>query len=95
MATAMKHSNEVKMVKLAVPHQQGDQLVEQLELTKPHSGHLRGLNLIKVCEMDFETGQVLIPRITSLTERDMLNLAPENWAPILTEIAAFFVNPEQ
>ncbi|MCG9681210.1 phage tail assembly protein [Vibrio sp. Isolate23] len=95
MATPIKHSSEVKKVKLAVPHEKDGEMIEELEITKPHSGNLRGLNLIKVCEMDFETGQILVPRITRLDERDMLNFAPENWEPVLTEIASFFVNTKQ
>lgn len=95
MATAIKDQREVKKVKLAVPHEKDGQMLTEVDITKPHSGNLRGLNLIKVCEMDFETGQTLLPRISILDERDMLNFAPENWAPVLTEIAAFFVNMDQ
>ncbi len=95
MATAIKNQRDVKKVKLAVPHEKDGEEITEIEITKPHSGNLRGLNLIKVCEMDFDTGQVLLPRISCLDERDMLNFAPENWAPVLTEIAAFFVNTDQ
>ncbi|PNH91358.1 phage tail assembly protein [Vibrio diazotrophicus] len=95
MATAIKDQRETKKVKLAVPHEKDGQMLTEIEISKPHSGNLRGLNLIKVCEMDFDTGQKLLPRISCLDERDMLNFDAENWAPVLVEISSFFVNMDQ
>ncbi|KJY78969.1 phage tail assembly protein [Vibrio nigripulchritudo] len=95
MATPIKDQSEIRTAKLVIPHKKDGKFIEELELKKPHSGDLRGLNLIQVCEMHFDAGQKLVPRISCLDDRDMLNFAPENWAPVLTEIASFFVNTEQ
>jgi len=95
MATAINNKAETKTVTLATPLIIDDVEVKTVDIRKPNSGNLRGLSLIDVCEMKFEAGEVLLPRISSLTERDLLNLAPENWAPLLTTVASFFVDTEQ
>lgn len=95
MVTAIKDQRETRIATLATPIIKDDVEVTSIEIRKPNSGNLRGLSLIDVCEMKFEAGEVLLPRISSLNERDLLNLAPENWAPLLTTVASFFVNTEQ
>lgn len=92
MTTPTKNS---KVVKLASPIQKGDETLTEVEIAKPNSGHLRGLNLYDVCQADFEAGQTLLPRISVLDERDLINLEPENWPPLLTGVASFFVNTER
>ncbi|ELE5889798.1 phage tail assembly protein [Vibrio fluvialis] len=94
MATPINNQAEVKTATLATPIVKDGVEINKVDIRKPHSGNLRGLSLIDVCEMKFEAGEVLLPRISSLTERDVLNLPPENWAPLLTTIASFFVNTE-
>ena len=66
--------------------------VGEIELRKPNAGNLRGLNLISVVEMHFDAAMTLLPRISKLNERDILNMEPENFAPLMTEIAGFFVD---
>ncbi len=95
MATPINNKAETKTVTLVTPLIIDDVEVKTVDIRKPHSGQLRGLSLIDVCEMKFEAGEILLPRISSLTERDLLNLAPENWAPLLTTVASFFVDTEQ
>ncbi len=95
MTKAIKNKRDTKLVKLAVPFEKDGNTLTQIELTKPHAGQLRGLSLIEVCEMQFEAGEKLLPRISCLNERDLLNMPVENWAPLLTAIASFFVNMEQ
>ncbi len=95
MATAIKNQAATKTATLVIPIVKDDVEIKTIEISKPNSGNLRGLSLIDVCEMKFEAGEVLLPRISSLTERDLLNLPPENWAPLLTTVASFFVNMDQ
>ncbi len=85
---------QTKTVKLAVPIERDGAEITEVEVRKPNSGNLRGLSLIDVCEMKFEAGETLLPRISNLNERDVLNMPVENWAPLLTTIASFFVNTE-
>ncbi|WP_241906899.1 phage tail assembly protein [Vibrio lentus] len=49
-----------------------------IDISKPHSGHFRGLSLIDVWGMTFEARQTLLPRISCLNERDIINMPPEN-----------------
>ncbi|MEL7290413.1 MAG: phage tail assembly protein [Pseudomonadota bacterium] len=95
MTNPIKDQSKVKVVALAVPFEKGGETVKEIEVTKPHAGQLRGLSLIDVCEMKFEAGEALLPRISNLNEKDLLNMPVENWAPLLTTIASFFVNTEQ
>jgi len=94
MATPIKDQGKTKLVTLASPIIKDEQAITEIELTKPHSGHLRGVSLFDVCNADFDTGSKVLPKISLLTERDLLNLEPENWAPLLTGLASFFVNTE-
>ncbi|WED23523.1 phage tail assembly protein [Vibrio sp. JC009] len=94
MATAIKNQAQTRKVTLPVPMEKDGNTVSEVEISKPHSGQLRGLSLIDVCEMKFEAGETLLPRISCLNERDLLNMPPENWAPLLTTIASFFVDME-
>ncbi|EGU38661.1 phage tail assembly protein [Vibrio scophthalmi] len=96
MTNPIKDKGQTKVVTLAEPIEKevkGEMVtIEKVELTKPHSGHLRGVNLNDICQADFDAGKTVIPRISELDERDMLNLDPANWAPLLTALATFFVN---
>lgn len=96
MTNPIRDKGQTKVVTLAVPIEKevkGESvLIDKVELSKPHSGHLRGVNLYDVCQADFDAGKMVIPRISELDERDMLNLDPANWAPLLTTLASFFVD---
>lgn len=95
MTSPIKNQRETKKVSLPTPIVKDDKELSEVEVTKPHAGQLRGLSLIDVCEMKFEAGEAILPRISCLDERDILNMPTENWAPLLTTIASFFVNVEQ
>ncbi|WP_295899014.1 phage tail assembly protein [uncultured Vibrio sp.] len=98
MTAPIKDKGKTKMVTLAVPIEKevnGETVVyKEIELTKPHSGHLRGVSLYDVGGCDFDAGSQVIPKISCLDERDMMNLETENWTPLLTTLASFFVNTE-
>ncbi|NAW59495.1 MULTISPECIES: phage tail assembly protein [unclassified Vibrio] len=94
MTSPIKNQSEVQTATLPKPIEKDGQTLATIDITKPHSGHLRGLSLIDVCEMNFDAGMKILPRVSCLNERDLANLAPENWAPLLTTIASFFVDTE-
>ncbi|WP_019275984.1 phage tail assembly protein [Vibrio coralliilyticus] len=94
MTVPIKNRATTKSVELPIPIEKDGNEIKTLDIQKPNSGNLRGLSLIDVCDMRFEAGEVLLPRISSLNERDAMNMPIENWAPILTTIASFFVNVE-
>lgn len=85
-------SKKTVSVKLVTPMMVKDKEVTELEIRKPNAGNLRGLNLVGVCELNFDTAMTLLPRISDLNERDVLNMEPENFPPLMTEIASFFVD---
>ena len=99
MTNPIKDKGTSKIAVLAVPIEKvvsGETIkITKVELQKPHSGHLRGVNLNDICQADFDAGKQVIPRISELDERDMLNLDPANWAPLLTTLATFFVSTER
>lgn len=86
-------SKETRTVNLVVPiHRDGEEAITQIELKKPFAGEMRGLNFTDILQMEVETMTTLIPRISNLTERDMINLEPSNYAPLFTEVISFFVD---
>ncbi|MBD1567963.1 MULTISPECIES: phage tail assembly protein [Aliivibrio] len=88
-------NNQTVTVTLPTPFEKGDKTITEIELRKPNAGNLRGLSLIGVCEMQFDAACTLLPRISILNERDLLNMEVENLAPLMTEIASFFVDMKQ
>ncbi len=87
--------NKISTVTLPVPIEKDGKDITEIELRKPCSGDLRGLSLLGVCEMQFEAACTLLPRISILNERDLLNMDVANLAPLMTEIASFFVDTKR
>ncbi|MEZ8115158.1 phage tail assembly protein [Vibrio splendidus] len=96
MTNPIKDKGALKVITLPVPIVKtikGDELtIDTVELSKPHAGHLRGVNIFDVAQGDFEAGTQVLPRISELDDRDMQNLDPANWMPLLVGLASFFGN---
>ncbi len=88
-------SSKISTVTLPVPIEKDGKEITEIELRKPCAGNLRGLSLLGVCEMQFEAACTLLPRISILNERDLLNMDVANLAPLMTEIASFFVDTKR
>lgn len=88
----MSKNNATVKVTLPIPLEKDGSTITVVELAKPCAGHLRGLNLKDICEMDFAAAYTLLPRISTLNERDLLDIDVENLAPLMVEVAGFFVN---
>ena len=88
-------NNKMVSVKMPIPFEKNGEKITTIELRKPCAGDLRGLSLIGVCEMQFDAACTLLPRISTLNERDLLNLDVENLTPLMTEIAGFFVDTKR
>ncbi|MGN2673450.1 phage tail assembly protein [Aliivibrio fischeri] len=82
-------------VTLPTPFEKDGKTITEIELRKPNAGNLRGLSLLGVCEMQFDAACTLLPRISILNERDLLNMEVGNLTPLMTEIASFFVDMKQ
>ena len=91
----IQNIQEGKKIKLITPIMKNGEKLTHIVLRKPNSGNLRGLSLVSMCNMDFDSAMIIIPRISILNERDILNVEVENLAPLLTGLASFFVNTKQ
>ena len=81
------------VVKLAQPIKKADgEERTTVTLREPLAGEMRGLSFTSIMQLDVETMTTLIPRISELTERQMLNLSPLNMTPLFTAVVGFFVH---
>lgn len=80
-------------VSLEYPIMLGDTEVNELTLTKPKSGALRGLKLNDIMNSDVNAMRTLIPRICSpvITEHHVDDMDPSDFAQVVGEIIAFFM----
>lgn len=84
-------------VKLDEPIKRGEQVIDVITLRKPKSGELRGLSLQEILNLDFNSLQVLLPRISSptLTKQDVANMDTADLTAVGTELVGFFVQKER
>jgi hypothetical protein len=70
-----------------------EKTIGSLQLRRPNSGELRGLNLHDLLKLDVNTVQELLPRITvpTITMAEAQRLDPADLVSISAEIAGFFV----
>jgi len=86
---------ETKTVELAAAIQvEGSEPIKSVILREPFAGEMRGLKFSELMEFDIDAMVTLIPRISELTERQMINLKPVNMAPLFTGVAGFFVHTD-
>lgn len=86
-------SKETQTVELAVAIPvEGGEPIKTVVLREPFAGEMRGLKFSELMEFDVDSMVKLIPRISNLTERQMINLKPVNMAPLFTGVANFFVH---
>jgi len=69
------------------------QTIDKLQLRRPNSGELRGLNLHDVLKLDVDTMHELLPRITMppITKAEAQRLDPADLVSLSAEVADFFV----
>lgn len=82
-------------VKLPKPIKDGETIIKEVELKEPNAGNLRGLKMADILQLDVDAMMVLIPRISNLTEKQMLNMNIQNFTPLFTEVLGFFVEMEE
>lgn len=83
------------MAKLVQPISRGETKITDVALRMPDTGALRGLKLTNVLQMDVNTMQVLIPRISepALLPDEVAALSPANLLLLSDEVVSFFMNP--
>lgn len=88
-----KQQPEAKTITLDYPFKRGEQDITCIELRKPKSGELRGINLTDLLQMDVTALQTVLPRISNptLTTADVANLDPADLVQLGTEVAGFLL----
>lgn len=80
-------------VTLDTPIVRGEQTITKLELRRPKSGELRGIDIAALLQqMDYGAVERLLPRISTptLTTADVAQLDPADLVAIGTELMLFF-----
>ncbi|MFD2178515.1 phage tail assembly protein [Veronia pacifica] len=77
-------------VKLSFPLKRGEKAIKTLDITKPDTGSLRGLEIFSLLRMDVNAHRQLLPRISSLTANEFDALDPVDLVAVQTEVVGFF-----
>lgn len=86
-------SNEKKenIVELDTPIKRGEQEITEVELRKPSSGELRGIQLADLLQMDVSALIKLLPRISPLTEAELRALDPADLVALGVKVTGFLL----
>lgn len=85
-------------VKLDVPLQRANgNNITEVQVLKPNSGALRGLNLTELLQMNMGALHTIIPRITQpqITKPDLAHLDPADLVALGTAVIGFLVPKAQ
>ncbi len=84
---------ELATVKLDFPFARGDQQIDKVQVRRPRSGELRGLNIADLVQMNVAATAKLLPRITMppLTDTEINNLDPADLTQFGMEIQDFLL----
>lgn len=80
-------------ITLDQPIKRGESEITAVELRRPASGELRGLNLTDLLQMDVAALQRVLPRITTptLTEQEIAALDPADLLQLGSTVAGFLL----
>ena len=83
----------MKPITLDHPIKRGETEITSVDLRKPSSGELRGLNLTDLLQMDVAALQRVLPRISTptLTESEVAALDPADLFQLGTMVAGFLL----
>ncbi|TCP99869.1 tail assembly chaperone E/41/14-like protein [Sphingomonas sp. PP-F2F-A104-K0414] len=84
---------ELATVNLDFPFTRGDQTIDKVQVRRPRSGELRGLNIADLVQMNVAATAKLLPRITMppLTDTEINNLDPADLTQFGMEIQDFLL----
>lgn len=70
--------------------------ITEIQLRRPNSGELRGLNLANVLQLEVDSMVILLPRITipSITKQEVEQLDPSDLLQLGGGISRFFLPAE-
>ncbi|MES2421471.1 MAG: phage tail assembly protein [Pseudomonadota bacterium] len=80
-------------VTLDFPFKRGDKTIETVQVRRPKSGELRGLNIADLVQMNVNATTTLLPRITapSLTLQEAADLDPADFTQFGMEVMDFLL----
>lgn len=83
----------IATVTLDFPFQRGDQTIDKVQVRRPRSGELRGLNITDLVQMNVAATTTLLPRITMppLTQQEVSDLDPADFTQFGMEIMDFLL----
>lgn len=90
----MKNINETEnpnVVTLDTPLMRGEQKIEQITLTKPNAGTLRGVSLAALANSDVDALIKVLPRMTypALTEHEVARLDVSDLISLAGKVVGF------
>ncbi len=90
----MKNTNETQntnIVTLDTPLMRGEQKIEQITLTKPNAGTLRGVSLAALANSDVDALIKVLPRMTypALTEHEVARLDVSDLISLAGKVVGF------
>jgi hypothetical protein len=90
----MKNTNETEnpnVVTLDTPLMRGEQKIEQITLTKPNAGTLRGVSLAALANSDVDALIKVLPRMTypALTEHEVARLDLSDLISLAGKVVGF------
>jgi hypothetical protein len=94
MKTELASSTSLRTVTLDTPLARGEgDPITQVTVRKPNSGELRGLTLMALSQLDYDTMEKLLPRITIpiLHKADVARLDPADLMQLGSEVMDFLL----
>lgn len=90
----MKNTNETEnpnVVTLDTPLMRGEQKIEQVTLTKPNAGTLRGVSLAALAQSDVDALIKVLPRMTypALTEHEITRMDASDLLSFAGQVIGF------
>ena len=89
--TAVTETENPNVVTLDTPLMRGEQKIEQVTLTKPNAGTLRGVSLASLANSDVDALIKVLPRMTYpvLTEREIIRLDASDLISLAGKVVGF------
>jgi len=89
--TATTETENPNVVILDTPLMRGEQKIEQITLTKPNTGTLRGVSLAALAQSDVDALIKVLPRMTypSLTEHEVSRLDVSDLISLAGKVVGF------
>ena len=92
-ASTVAAAPSIATITLDFPFRRGDQTIDKVQVRRPRSGELRGLNITDLVQMNVAATTTLLPRITMppLTDAEVNNLDPADLTQFGMEVQDFLL----